>query len=958
MIVTELYDGQGLGNQLWCYVVTRVIALDRGADFGIMHPERFKGAGFLDLDFGRPVVGGTGPAGGPPWSLPRDIRWYYREEARYHPDGADIRALDPRLAAVPDGTKIDGLMQDERYVAHRKDEIRAWLKPAAGHAPPGAGDPDVCVINFRGGEYVRFPEVFLSEKYWSDAIARMRQEVPGMRFVVVTDDERTARSFFPDFTVSTAGPDGDYRAIAEARYLILSNSSFAWFPAWLNNNAQLVIAPKYWARHNVSDGYWSTGGAITAGWTYLDRDGVFSDAAACEREYAEYKTRHPEIFGEPKISDNFLLVSNYRNDISWVPSFARDYLVCDQSPEPILPPDIDPEKVRVTPHLGHNIRDYCEYIVSTYDSLPERVILCAGNVFPRHVSQRRFIETMNASSLTPIFEPERHAPVRPIARIEDGLYAEYNDSWYLKHHPTRYFHSYDDFMRFAFEDAPQQPYIRFVPGANMVVPREAIRKYPKPFYENLRMFVSHTGAAIPGESHILERALWTIWSEDLRPTPEICAPIAAAWTGVPRSSVPLAKRIKRAYYAAIGKTAALARQARAAARKLPSLMQYFNGQRDIGTLWTRPEMAVIARLRDRSIALARKLRKFRDRRATIKKGRAWLRALKQRWEHEAAPERLRAALAFPLLDSDALQRMCDYSFGDHSGVLGRVPGAFMKKANASNGEFAAAVRSHTGAVMTLFVDNVRLYHRDLPFRDWLHAKPVTPADKAWLETLADQDLLALCASFPEKNFVIFTALEDNGLDESIAARIPKNVLAIHAANAVFFGGTVHPYPHGLERRMYRGHNHQDILRYFLLDERTPSNLLYVNHRNDTGARGSLYGMFSGKPWATVSPRVDYGTYLSGIKDHMFVLCPSGNGIESARNWETLYMRRVPIFKRHPYLEEMFKDFPALFVDDYAEVTEELLRANEHLYRAAQETDMTRLNLDAVFASRVQPYARP
>ena len=66
MIVTELYNGQGLGNQLWSYVVTRTLALDRGFDFGVMHPEKFKGSAFLDMDFGKQVIGGAGPEGGPP----------------------------------------------------------------------------------------------------------------------------------------------------------------------------------------------------------------------------------------------------------------------------------------------------------------------------------------------------------------------------------------------------------------------------------------------------------------------------------------------------------------------------------------------------------------------------------------------------------------------------------------------------------------------------------------------------------------------------------------------------------------------------------------------------------------------------------------------------------------------------------------------------------------------------
>src|SRR4051812_15555739 len=112
MIVTELYKGQGLGNQLACYITTRVIAMDKGYDFGIQSPENFKGNDFFDLDFGQKVIGGKGPEGGPPTQLPHGITSYYSEKKIIHPlSGADIRIYDERLVNVPDNTKIDGLMQ-------------------------------------------------------------------------------------------------------------------------------------------------------------------------------------------------------------------------------------------------------------------------------------------------------------------------------------------------------------------------------------------------------------------------------------------------------------------------------------------------------------------------------------------------------------------------------------------------------------------------------------------------------------------------------------------------------------------------------------------------------------------------------------------------------------------------------------------------------------------------------
>ena len=158
-------------------------------------------------------------------------------------------------------------------------------------------------------------------------------------------------------------------------------------------------------------------------------------------------------------------------------------------------------------------------------------------------------------------------------------------------------------------------------------------------------------------------------------------------------------------------------------------------------------------------------------------------------------------------------------------------------------------------------------------------------------------------------------------------------------------------PHGLERKMHHGYNHHEILRDHMSREIHPTKLLYVNHRDDTGQRGSLRDLF--RSWATVSPRMTYDPYLSAIQEHKFVLCPSGNGIGSARNWETLYLRRVPVLDWHPYKEVVFKDLPVLFVKDYSEVTPELLASREDLYQAAQEFDMRKLDLGVIMEQRLK-----
>lgn len=545
MIVTEIYKGQGLGNQLWCYVTTRVIAIDRGYDFGIMHSKKFKCNDFLSLDFGEPVIGGSGPEGGPPHELPEGIQHYYNERRINHPDnGVDIRTYDSNLVNVPDKTKIDGIMQDEKYIIHRKAEIRKWLRVNEEFECNDYANNDTCVINFRGGEYVHIPNVFLPKQYWEDAVQHMLKINPNFRFVVITDDVQTAKKFFPNFEVHHFSIAKDYVVIKNASYLILSNSSFACLPAWLNENLKFCIAPKYWSQYNTSDGYWGCSYNLMSGWHYLDRNGQILNYEECEKEHAEYIQDHPDYYVQKKIEKNFLVVSNYYNDLSWVPEYTDNYLVYDQSDVPIYPPKIDRSKVIKSEHLGHNIRDYCTFIIDHYEDLPARIIFTNGNVFPRHVPREYFDKVVNNNYYTPFMYVKKHRELWPTAFFSSGgIFCERNTSWYLRYHPTKYFHSYDDFLRFCFEDAVIPRYIEFAPGANYIVTKEQILKYPRIFYKNLQTFVSHCPTAIPGESHIIERALHTLWTCTFTVSNRMLKPVSEPFQIPPKIHLTVRQRI-------------------------------------------------------------------------------------------------------------------------------------------------------------------------------------------------------------------------------------------------------------------------------------------------------------------------------------------------------------------------------------------------------------------------------
>lgn len=300
MIITELYNGQGLGNQLWCYAVTRVIAEKNGYDFGIMSPNKFKGSDFLELDFGKEVTGGVGPEGGPPSILPNGINSYYKEKMTIDPTYRyDVSILDEDLLKIKDNTKVDGIMQDENYIIDYKKEITEWFKIKPEKDVLDYSNDDVCVIHVRGGDFKNSLSL-LNGKYYTDSIEKMKTINNIKKFVAVTDDVHYCNTILPDVEIVSnskydnddkraihhmGGPiHKDFTILKNAKYSIISNSSFSWWATWINQDNKFVIAPKYWAAYKTQNGFWSTGGSLTKRWNYMDKNGNLFTYNECKEE--------------------------------------------------------------------------------------------------------------------------------------------------------------------------------------------------------------------------------------------------------------------------------------------------------------------------------------------------------------------------------------------------------------------------------------------------------------------------------------------------------------------------------------------------------------------------------------------------------------------------------------------------------------------------------------------------
>jgi hypothetical protein len=129
--------------------------------------------------------------------------------------------------------------------------------------------------------------------------------------------------------------------------------------------------------------------------------------------------------------------------------------------------------------------------------------------------------------------------------------------------------------------------------------------------------------------------------------------------------------------------------------------------------------------------------------------------------------------------------------------------------------------------------------------------------------------------------------------------------------------------------IHKIYGNTDVFFQILQKEKENKNLVYMSFSINTNQRERLpvYNLFSNKSFVTIgnieTSLEGRKKFLTDIYNHKFVLCPVGNGLDTHRLWETLYMKSIPIVIRDIYNEEHL-DLPILMIDKWEEITEEFL----------------------------------
>lgn len=206
----------------------------------------------------------------------------------------------------------------------------------------------------------------------------------------------------------------------------------------------------------------------------------------------------------------------------------------------------------------------------------------------------------------------------------------------------------------------------------------------------------------------------------------------------------------------------------------------------------------------------------------------------------------------------------------------------------------------------------------------------------------------------DNKFIIITHNSDINIDFDDS---PPNVIKWFSQNVNCNSKKIESLPIGLENsKWFRHLNKKEKMVKKLSEDKNIKNLLYINHNPNTYPKDRIepYNIFN-NTWTTVQNGhngQNFDVYLDNIYNHKFVLSPRGNGIDTHRKWEALYLKTIPIEKRN-INNTFYDDLPICFVDDWKEITEDFL--NEEYERINKlEWNLDKLNM-SYWKNRIKDY---
>ena len=193
---------------------------------------------------------------------------------------------------------------------------------------------------------------------------------------------------------------------------------------------------------------------------------------------------------------------------------------------------------------------------------------------------------------------------------------------------------------------------------------------------------------------------------------------------------------------------------------------------------------------------------------------------------------------------------------------------------------------------------------------------------------ASDDYLRALVFIEENKSKKFKLVTHNGDTEiNLNKRLlPPNLVCWYAQNLCTASSRTFPIPIGLENTQWHPTKRDIIVNSPIKEQRLirafgqfnpvthESRVDLVNLIKEKVVDADFFQSVNGS---------QFGEYVSNLSKYAFCLCPRGNGVDTHRIWESLYMGCIPIVQNH-ITHKCLTELPILFIDEWEEVTHQKL----------------------------------
>ena len=249
----EIKFNGGLGNQLFQYAAARNIAIEKKVPFLLFNLSEYREESFgrkfslinynikgkvLRNDFGKKLFR-------PHTKLNNILNAFFLHE-HIKEYGFVLHNLTGKIKLL---ASLDGYWQSDFYFKSIRKQLLNELQPISHPTLPiWHSNSNTVAIHVRRTDYLYETRYgFLGQDYYCDAISYFKNKIQEPLFILFSDDMPWCKEHFKENNIvyvedKSWEPDHlQLFLMSTCKHQIIANSSFSWWGAWLNMNAEKIV---------------------------------------------------------------------------------------------------------------------------------------------------------------------------------------------------------------------------------------------------------------------------------------------------------------------------------------------------------------------------------------------------------------------------------------------------------------------------------------------------------------------------------------------------------------------------------------------------------------------------------------------------------------------------------------------------------------------------------------------